>query len=166
MKIGICGHGRAGKDTAAEWLAKHTGLRYVAGTSYWARHLVFERMSGYGYDNADECWQDRHNYRKIWAKIIGEYNRRDPVQLYRDCLAEQDLLTGVRWLHEFKAIKESGLCDVWMFVHRPGIPVDPTCEITADDCDIAIRNDGTLDEFHEKLRRLAVDLGLSLKHAA
>lgn len=168
MKLGIVGHGRCGKDAAAEWFAQHTALRYKAGTSQWAATFVWAQMTamGFSYDTAQECWEDRHSHRQLWADIIGDYNRDDPVRMYRDCLADQDILTGIRWLHEFKACRQAGLCNAWIYIHRPGAPLDPTCEITADDCDVAIRNDGTLDEFYEKLRRLAIDLGLSLKHAA
>lgn len=170
MKIGICGLGRSGKDTAAEFLASITGLKYTAGTSWWARHLVFDWFckcdenlgSGPTYMDADECWRDRHRFRNQWAKIIGEYNANDPVRLYRDCIAEQNFLTGVRWQHEFNAIKAAGLCDLWVYIERPGC-VDSTCEIKPEDCDVTIHNHGTLDEFHGKLRRFASILRLPPK---
>lgn len=163
MKIGICGHGRAGKDTAAIELAKHTPLRYAAGTSYWARHIVFDYMKarGYPYTDAHECWMDRHKYRELWAARIGEYNKHDPVQLYRDCLKDQDILTGVRWRHEQKACRAAGLVDLWIWIERPNFYFDPTIEFTAADCDVTILNDGTEAEYLEKLRRFARFLNIS-----
>lgn len=162
MKIGICGHGRSGKDTAAEQLAIHTPMRYVAGTSYWARHLVYASISDHGqtYENAEKCWQDRHNHRQVWADIIGEYNRADPVKLYRDCLQDQEFLTGVRWLHEQRAIKDANLVDLWVWIENPRVPVDPTCQITKEDCDIVILNCVGLVQYKDRLKRFANFLNL------
>lgn len=162
MKFAICGHGRCGKDSAAEYLAATTSLRYVAGTSYWARHLVREHFVREGMQppDAHTLWLDRHNHRQLWAKIIGDYNRHDPVQLYRDCLAEQDLLTGLRWRREQQACRAAGLVDFWVWIERPGIPIDPTMEFGPQDCDFTIHNGGTLAEYHAKLDTLARLLGL------
>lgn len=171
MKLGIVGLSRCGKDEAASFLASITGLRYTAGTSWWARHLVFKSWQKFNDDtggcppiylDADECWRDRHSYRGYWARVIGKYNEGDPIRLYRDCLAEQHFLTGVRWLHEYRACREANLCDAWLYIDRPGC-VDPTCEITAADCDFTIHNHGTLEEFHDKLRRFASILRLPPK---
>ena len=164
MRVAISGAGRAGKDEAASYLATITPLRYVAGTSYWARHLVFARMKSLGYDYPDACtcWGDRHNHRVLWAKIIGEYNAADPVQLYRDCLADQDMLTGVRWRHEQQACRAAGLVDLWVWISRPGIPHDPTMEYGPEECDVVLENNGTLKDFHATLQRFAYERGLLL----
>lgn len=164
MKIGIAGPGESGKDTAAEFLAFITHTKYTAGTSRWARHLVYERMTeaGHVYADADACWNDRRNHRSLWAAIIGEYNHHDPVSLYRDCLAEQNYLTGIRFLHEFRAIQRAGLCDLWIYVDRQGCN-DSTCEIRPEHCDFTIHNYGTMEEFHGKLRRLAACLRIEAK---
>lgn len=156
ITIGIAGHGRAGKDTVAELLAGSTSLRYRAGTSYYARHVVFEAMqkAGFGYPDAHAAWLDRHSRRVFWAHTIGEYNRDDPVRLYRDCLAEQDILTGVRWRREKEALDADGLVDLWVWVSRPGNTTDPTMEFTSGECDLTIQNAGTLEELRHKLGRI------------
>lgn len=158
MKLAISGPGRCGKDCAAEWLGANTSLRYVAGTSYWARHLVFEQLNNYA--DADECWRDRHNHRVTWAAIIGEYNRDDPAKLYRDCLREQDILTGVRWRREMQAVNAAGLVDLWIWVERPGIATDPTMEFGAAECDLIVPNAGTLGEYLGRWKRLARSWGV------
>lgn len=158
MKIGISGPGRCGKDTAAEWLGRHTTMRYKAGTSLWAASMVFDhlqRADGPRYATKDDCWQDRHNHRMLWAEVIAQYNRDDPVAMYRDCLAEQDILTGVRWRHEFEAINAAGLVDLWVWVERPGVELDLTMQYTADNCDVVVLNTGTLGAFLGRWLRLA-----------
>jgi hypothetical protein len=164
MKLAIVGHGRSGKDTAAEYLASISSLRYVAGTSYWARHLVFSDFAATGvhYLDAHACWLDRHNHRQRWAKVIGDYNRDDPVQLYRDCLRDQSLLTGIRWRNEMQACRAANLVDAWVWIDRPNIPVDPTMEFGADECDFTIHNSGTLEQFHARLRLFAKAMGVLL----
>lgn len=163
IRISICGHGRCGKDTAAEYLSTITPLRYVAGTSYWARHIVFSRLPWYlrlWYWTPERAWKHRHKRRMFWAKCIGEYNRDDPVKLYRDCLADQEILTGIRWKSEQAACRRAGIADLWVWIDRPGITIDPTMTFGQEDCDVAIVNDGTLEDFHAKLRDFASQLGI------
>lgn len=162
MKIAVSGFGRAGKDEFAEYLAATTSLRYVAGTSYWARHMVRARMAEMGLQppDANTLWRDRHSNRKLWAEIIRDYNRDDPARLYRDCIASQDFLTGVRFAHEQAACRAAGLVDVWVWVENPRVPREETCVIGPQDCDFTIHNGGTLAEYHAKLDTLARLLGL------
>ena len=162
MKIAICGHGEHGKDMTANILAEMCGLRYTAGTSWWARDMVFARMTtlGHAYGDSAECWGDRRNNRVLWAEIIGELNAEDPVRLYRDCLAEQDLLTGIRWWHEFDACRKAKIVDKWIFVRRAGWPLDSTCQITEADCDHVIDNDGSQVGLSHVVRDLAIELGI------
>jgi hypothetical protein len=161
-RIAISGPGRSGKDCVSEWLRDHTVLRYVAGTSWYAAPLVYERMTdrGFRYATVEDCWNDRHNYRQIWADVIGTYNSGDPARLYRDCIAKQDLLTGVRWRKEKQACEAAGLVKMWLWVERPGIPEDPTMEYTASECDLVILNDGALEDLYRKLWVFADTLGI------
>lgn len=156
MKIGICGMGRAGKDTAAECLRDSFGLRYTHGTSLWAASLVWANLNNRGFDylTLEECYAERHKYRKEWAEIIGTFNAGEPTRMYRNCLQNQDVLVGLRWKSEFDACRAAKLCDVWLWISRPNC-IDPTCEIRASDCDCVVRNDGTLDEFKAELSKWA-----------
>lgn len=158
MKVGVIGHGRHGKDSVAEFLAKNSPLNYYAGTSVYAADRVYpwlcERYEwARKYPNATACWLHRHENREEWAAAIADINRDDPVQLYRDCLAHQELLTGIRWRREFEAINAAKLVDTWIWVERPGFPLDPTCELTRDDADSFIRNDGDLIDLEMKVIR-------------
>lgn len=152
MRIGICGASRAGKDFAAETLRDEFGLRYTHGTSLWAAQIVWAELTktGHGYDTPQEAWEDRHAHRELWKRIICRYNADDKTRLYRSALQNQDILTGVRALDELRACREARLVDTWLYIDRPGC-VDPTCEITAADCDYVIRNDGTLDLFRGRV---------------
>jgi len=162
MRVAISGMGRSGKDEIAGMLRDCSTLRYIGGTSWFARHLVHRAFAGrIDYPDARACWDDRHSYREEWAAAIAGYNRADPIRLYRDCLAEQDILTGVRWRREMLACREAGLVDLWLWVERPCTPVDPTQEFTAGECDLTIVNDGTLDDLRKKVERIARGLGVA-----
>ena len=154
LKIGISGHGGAGKDEAGKILAESTTLRYVAGTSKFAEAIVYERWGYQFYPDVFTCWQDRRSHRQKWAEIIGEFNRDDPVALYRRCLANQDMLTGIRYGHEFRACKAAGLVDLWIWIERD-VPPDPTMEYTKDDCDFTIENNGDIASLTRKLLAIA-----------
>ena len=162
MKIGICGAGRSGKDTAAEFLRDEFGFRYTHGTSRWAAMIVWTELTkrGFDYDTVQECFDDRHNHRELWAKIIGKHNAADPTRMYRECLEHQDILTGLRWRNEFLACRDARLCDVWLYVDRPGT-ADATNEVLPSDCDAVIRNDGSLELFKQRLREWMLSVSVA-----
>lgn len=160
MRLALCGPGEAGKDEAGDIIASMTNLRYKAGTSKFAAEIVFEHWGHTYYQSVEECWLDRRSHREIWAKIIGEYNREDPIALYKDCLQEQDLLTGLRFRHEMLACKEAGLCDLWIWLDRKGVPPDPTIEYSAFDCDITLDNNGSIADLRNRIKRLCSALGI------
>ena len=145
MRIGICGNGESGKDTVADFIRDKFGLRFSKGTSAWAADIVYREMKdlGHEYPSVKACWDDRRNHRKLWADTIGEYNYGDPIRMYRELLEEQDILQGIRWLHEFEACKAAGLVDAWLYLDRPGTK-DPTNQIRPEHCDFVIVNDGTV----------------------
>lgn len=165
LKIAICGHGESGKDLAAEMLAEMTPLRYICGTSKYAAEIVWEtwgRKTGL-WASAEECWLARRDHRVRWAEIIAEYNQADPVQLYRDCLSNQDILTGIRWRNEQKACRLAGIVDLWIWIDRK-VPPDPTMDFGPECCDIILPNNGTKTAL--KLRLYALSQTWKLTDAA
>ncbi len=155
LVLGVGGIGESGKDFFGEIMRDHTTVRYLMGTSAYFSVVAYELWGKCYYKSADECWSDRRNHRKKWASLMDEYNRNDPAQLYKDCLAEQDILSGVRRRHEFQACKDAGLCDLWIWIDRSNAPLDPTQEYGPDDCDITISNNGSKEEFKRKVLALA-----------
>lgn len=155
MKLAICGHGNAGKDEVANILTDLLGLEYHASTSEFAANIVFDWWGKDHYESVHLCWHDRRNHREKWRDIIREYNTPDPLRFYRDCLANQDALVGVRTSDDLRACRDAGLCDLWLWVERAGYKSDPTMEFTANDCDVTIVNNGTVHDLRLKLNRLA-----------
>lgn len=75
--IAIVGHGRSGKDTAAEWLAEHTVLRFAGGCSFAARHYMAQRLGL----SPDESYARRHENRDKWFQYLNEFREGDPDRL-------------------------------------------------------------------------------------
>jgi hypothetical protein len=155
MKISISGHGGVGKDEVAKWLTAHTTLKYTKSTSAYALPDIrpwLEIQAGLKYDSDEECYEDRSNHRSLWALFIDEINKQDPAFLYRRCLADQDILTGVRRKHEFQAVLDLKVIDLKIWIERPGHPVDPTQGYGPEYCDIVVINE--TDKWHETEDRL------------
>lgn len=160
VRLCICGPGRSGKDTVAEWFGKNTSLKYVGGTSWFAADELYQYMNanGYSYRTVLECWQDRLNHRKLWADYINNViNRPDRTALYKRCLMNQDILTGVRHINEIEACQqEFQMLTIWV---KRNVEHDLTMEFTADFCDIIITNNESLERLYEKCTNLARALG-------
>ena len=155
MNIAICGPGRAGKDTTALWFRDHTALKYVRSTSEAAAELCYEKLKPVlGYASVKAAFDDRHAHRVDWANIIWDYNKPDGLRLYRDMLKEGNILNGIRRAGEIRALQDGNYIDLTIWIDRD-VPNDPSCEMTADDADIVVRNYGSFDDLYLKLQRLA-----------
>ncbi len=154
MKIAIIGHGRAGKDTVANWLGEHTTLRYRESTSQAATALCYQQMQEkYRYISMEDAFQDRHNHREEWASIIYAHNKPDGLTLYRGMLEEGDILNGMRREAELEALRTNLMIDLTIWIDRD-VPADPSNEMTCDAADFIIDNNSTLKALYTKLTRL------------
>lgn len=151
MKILFCGYGRAGKDEAAAYLAKITGLRYAGSFSWAALPYVAARMGLH----PQVCWETRHQNRKEWYDYCNDLRASDPALLARMVVAQGDIAAGLRAKVELDAVKAAKLFDRIVWIDRADNPVDPTVTFSPHDCSEMIANDGTLEEFHRSLRILA-----------
>ena len=152
----FAGYGRAGKDEAAQYLAWITKLRY-AGSFSWA---ALPHMAQHLGMHPQQAWETRHHHRALWKTELDRLREHDQCYLARLVLKQGELAAGIRDKAEVDAVKREGLFDHIIWVHRPGIPVDPTVTFSPEDCNGEISNGGDLFEFHAKLKRLAGLLNL------
>lgn len=162
VRLALCGAGRAGKDTAALWLANNTTLQYKQSTSQAAAEVVFAQIAAiYGYATVDEAFNDRHNHRDEWYDIIRKYNEPDGLRLYREMLPENDIINGIRDGKELLACQQTGIVDLSIWISRPGYDGGPgTHTIAANGCDITIVNAADIPAFYAKLTRIAAILDI------
>ena len=84
-KIIICGHGRHGKDTMAEYLEAIHGFAFVSSSKFCSAKLMFNTLKDkYGYKTPLECFEDRHNHRTEWFDTISEYCKENPAKLTKE----------------------------------------------------------------------------------
>ncbi len=166
-KILIIGYARHGKDTIAEIFRDHFGMTFVSSSIAACRIAIYPTLrERYGYTSIEECYQDRVNHRQEWYDLISDYNSEDGSKLCKKILfgtiplggepfPPNDCYVGMRSKREFEASK-------WMFSliifvdasERHPIEGRESCTNSPKDADIIITNNGSLEEFKEKVIRL------------
>lgn len=155
----FAGYGRAGKDTAAEFLGRMTVLPYAGSFSWAALPFVAARMG----IHPQVAWETRHQNRNTWYALCNELRDPDPTVLARLVLNQGSIAAGIRDKVEIDACKAAKLFDRIIWVDRPGTPVDQTVTFGPEDCHETILNGGTLEQFHGNLLRWADDHSIPLK---
>lgn len=145
------GYGRAGKDTASEYLCKKLGLIYPNSVSKIVAPIV-GRMACVP---AMEAWNERHERREFWKKACDAIRRNDPTLMLRMCLGAGDMIAGVRGGVELKDALATRVVALAIWVANPRVPVDFTVDYASGDCHLTVENAGTIAEFHAKLDKLA-----------
>lgn len=146
--LAILGMGRAGKDTAGEFLAKTFHLKPVKSSSLNALPLV-AHMIGI---SEEQAYAERHQRREFWIEACNQLRADDLTRLARWCFSVCDLAVGLRGGKELPAVVKEGVVDLTVWIERD-VPKDPTVEFTRDDCDVVIENHTSVDRFYERLTR-------------
>ena len=137
-----------------EILSEITGLVNAGTTSkYLAKHVA-RRLCVSEYD----AYAERHANRQVWYETGRDIRREDPGILLREALAVGPLTGGVRDLEEVVAARDLGCVVAW--VHNPRVPVDSTIKFLPWECDVIIRNDGSIDDYKITLTELSKYYGL------
>lgn len=154
MKLVFVSHGRAGKDTALEYLASITNLRNAGTTSkYLARFVAKEKGLP-----VDEVYRRRHEDREFWFQLGNKIRENDPGLLLREAFEHGDMTGGIRDMAE--AIAARKMADLVIWIENIWVPNDPTLKFSAREADIIIPNNWGLPEYHERLFRFAKTWGL------
>lgn len=166
MKIMIFGHGRHGKDTAANVLAQHMNCRPLASSWVACQLFLFKQLkqAGYGYNTPEEAWEDRlssNGMRQFWFERIRQYNDGDRTRLMRGVYRQTDIYIGIRCRDELTEGIKTSLVDLAIWVDAAQrLPCEPQTSITCtrEQADIVIDNNGTEGEFLRRVNRLAWSL--------
>jgi hypothetical protein len=148
--IGWCGHGRAGKDTAGEYVCARANTVYPGSCS----RLVLPLLAHMIGVPEDQAWRERHDHRDFWIDACHAVRADDYAFLVKLCLGAGDTAVGIRGRLELEAVTRGGIVDLTVWVDNPRVLTDWTVEYGAGDCDLIIANHGTLLEFYRKLDRL------------
>jgi len=173
MKLAICGHGQAGKDTAANWFAAHTCLRFAGSTSEFLVPYVVAARHGLSLELARapqaanlRAYEFAHRHssdakRAFWKHTADVTRTSDLLFLVRPALATGDILCGCRDHREIVQARAEHLIDRALWIENPRVRPDPTLTYDASLCDDVIVNAGSLADFHELLQSYARQHGLA-----
>lgn len=139
-KVLILGHGRHGKDAAAEILKNALGYQFISSSLFAAKRVMMPYFAKIGifYPDVEACYEDRHavywqdwaprrwflrllglkprliEHRAIWFDQISAYNSPNKARLASEIMAESDVYVGMRSNEEYQATKH--LFDVILWV--------------------------------------------------
>lgn len=154
-KILIIGYGRHGKDTMAEILKENFHFSFQSSSEASSRIFIYDLLKDkYGYKDENECFKDRSTKRVEWFNLINEYNSEDENKLAKEILKESDCYVGMREKRQIVKAKHSKLFDLIVWVDACGrLPKEgeDSMNITSDDADIIITNNGDYDSFKLKV---------------
>lgn len=156
-KLLIIGNARHGKDTFAELLNELFGLKFISSSQAAADIFIYDTLKEkYGYKTSVECFEDRVNHRAEWYDMICEYNKDDKARLAKGILELADCYVGMRDRGEISECINQGLFDLIIWVDASErLPLESADSFNIDKscADVIIENNGTFDEFKEKVLR-------------
>jgi len=157
-KILILGHARHGKDTFAEILRDHFGLKFKSSSVAASEIFLYDTLKDkYEYETPEECFEDRVNHRQEWHELIVDYNKDDRARLAKDILKDADCYVGMRSGLEIDECKIQGLFDIIVWVDASErLPLEPkeSFNIDISYADFIVPNHGTYEEFEERVLRI------------
>ena len=149
---------RHGKDSAGEILSEAYGLNFQSSSYFAASKVVYPALKDrMGYRDVAQCFSDRHSpgMRAIWYNLITEYNSADPSRLSRELFEKFPIYVGIRNRDELTAIRQMPdwtTYTVWIDAGDRLPPEDSSsCTISKEDADLIIENNGSFEEFREKV---------------
>ena len=150
MKIMLMGYGRHGKDTVADILREHYGLKIANSSWFVAEKAVFPTLSAkYGYATVELCYADRHNHRTEWFDLIKAYNNPDLARMSREIFETNDVYVGIRNDQEFFSAREEKLFDISIWVDArkrvPALESYHSCTVNPLMCDYILDNNHSMD---------------------
>ena len=159
--LGIGGMGRAGKDTAAEFLCACTKMIYPGSASQMILPLLTNMVYDDNRDVLEESrpsieqkvFDDRHSHREFWIAACHALRGNDYGLLVRMCLGAGDIAVGIRGRLELETVLRDQIITTAMWIDNPRVPHDITVEYGPEDCDVMIPNYGSVLELYAKLRK-------------
>ena len=156
--ICVLGHCRHGKDSFAEILNQEFGYTFKSSSQAAADIFLYDTLKDkYGYTTSEECFEDRVNHRAEWKQLICDYNKDDRAKLGKGILEHSDCYVGMRDREEIDECMRQGLFDIIIWVDASErLPLEDSSSFNIDKscADIIVENNGTFEEFKEKVLRL------------
>ena len=162
LKLMIIGYGRHGKDTVCDIIEKTYGYSFQSSSMFCSELFIYDALKNkYGYDNIEQCYENRHNHRREWYELIKGYNDEDPTLLGRSLYARYDIYCGLRNSAEFHALRNCGAFDYSIWVDRSEhLPPESKESISVEPwmADYVLDNNGSLQLLEKNTHSLLITL--------
>jgi hypothetical protein len=156
-KLLIIGAARWGKDSMAEILRDEFGMTFESSSQSASDIFLYDLMKEkYGYETSEECFGDRHNHRQEWYEAICDYNKDDKARLAKGIMERTNCYVGMRDRDEIKECIKQELFDLIVWVDASDrLPEEAATSFNIDKgcADVIIENNGSYEEFNEKVLR-------------
>lgn len=158
VRLLIIGHGRHGKDTVSDILRDQCGMRGVSSSEFAAQRAVFPLVSDL-YPDWRAAYEDRHACRELWFHAIAAYNLRPGPMLAEQILEAHDIYTGMRKRAELDRSRHLFDLVVWVDASKRLPPERRgSMELSADDADWIIDNNGPADALPGEIAKLTAEI--------
>lgn len=153
-RVLVIGHGRHGKDAAAARLADLAGWSFVSSSEFCAQKAVYPFVADL-YPDWRAAYEDRATYRDLWFHAIRAYNLRPGPTLPEQIFRKHQIYVGMRSRAEFAGARDLFDLVLWIDASRR-LPPEPSgsMELTAEDADLVIDNNGDEADLDRRLRAL------------
>lgn len=164
MNLLIIGYAQHGKDDLADFLCDiDTSMSKQSSSDLALDIFIFDALKDkYGYSSKEECYADRMNHRAEWFDLIAEYNDDDPARLAKKLLEISNIYVGMRRRAELIACKAQRLFDavIWVDASKRKPPEgSDSMELTQEDADFIVDNNGSLSDLRSNAESLLKMLG-------
>ena len=142
----VIGHGRHGKDTAAELLAKAFGVSWASSSEFVAERAIWPIVKDRGpWRDWREAYAARHKFRELWFHAIAAYNLAPGPSFAEQMLEEHAIYVGMRRRAELVASRHLFDRVIWVDASQR-LPVeDPaSMQLNRRDADLVLDNNGSL----------------------
>jgi dephospho-CoA kinase len=157
-KLLIIGNARHGKDTFAEMLNTEFGYTFESSSQSASNIFLYDLLKDkYGYSTPEEFFEDRVNHRQEWYEAICDYNKDDRARLAKGILERSDCYVGMRDREEIEECLRQGIFDLVIWVDASNrLPLEDASSFNIDKscADFVIENNGTFEEFKNKVSRI------------
>lgn len=163
-RILIIGHGKHGKDTVAEMLRDHYGIRFMSSSRFAIDRAVWPLVKDTGvWKSADDLYNDRANHRDMLFHAIRAYNLVPGPSLAEQMFSEgYDCYVGMRSRDEFEKSRKDFRFVVWVDASRRCPPEPGTSmELRREDADLVIDNNYGLEGLKVEVELAVVRMGLA-----
>ena len=150
---GFAGHGKDQFCTFLHKASKGT-IRFKDISQLLCQQIIYPLWGHAHYANEIDCYHDRSANRAVWYTLLEQYSKNDKASIIRQIFLHSDIYCGLRSKEQLEAARRENIValTVWIDATARTATTESleSCTITAQDADVIITNNGTLEQLESK----------------